>query len=398
MSRTNFGLLLAAGLVVLFALLLMIRPSEPRSFPLGRANVTRGDAQEEVGQRWLKPPGTEQGYAGDDACRKCHAREFDEHARSPHGRTVARIEGARPEFLSKQRVEDPGRGITYSVSTQNGTCEIAATTSGGRAHTRPDWVFGSGTQAHTYLGLEEGRFLESRISYYSRWREWGFTPGQGPNHDPDHPAGRWYSTLAAASCFGCHSTVLVGTSEALDLDRSHLNVGCEACHGPARKHVDAATALQAREASGTALAVPSPIRGERVIQVCGACHRYPESEPGEPIEEAELARLSGIALGRSRCFRESAGSLTCVTCHDPHAPLSTGPKSYDRACLGCHTAPAQTCSLGRTDRCARCHMAGPAAGRRLPLELHNHQIRIPPSNPAASNLLQETAPFVSEKS
>lgn len=295
------------------------------------------------------------------------------------------MERARPEFLSKQQVEDPGRGITYTVSVREGKCAIAAKAFPSPAEAWPDWVFGSGTQAHTYLSSEESRFLEARISYYTRWREWGFTPGQGPSHDPDQPAGRWYSMLEAASCFGCHSTVLVGTSEALDLNRSRLNVGCEACHGPARTHVEAATALRGETADRAALAAPSPIQGEKVIQVCGNCHRFPENGAGEAIEDAELARLSGIALGRSRCFRESGGRLTCVTCHDPHSPVATGALDYDRACLSCHRAPAQVCSIGKPDRCAGCHMAAPARGRRLPLELHNHQIRIPPPSPSVSN-------------
>src|SRR5258707_15731318 len=67
-------------------------------------------------------------------------------------------------------------------------------------------------------------------------------------------------------------------------------------------------------------------------------------------------------LRQSRCFLESAGALTCTTCHNPHRALrgQEAVRHYTVACLSCH-AGAET-KMPRDDQhsassdCAGCHM------------------------------------------
>jgi hypothetical protein len=110
---------------------------------------------------------------------------------------------------------------------------------------------------------------------------------------------------------------------------------------------------------------------------CGKCHRHPGDLDGRaPEMQSQLARFPGPALAMSRCFTESAGKLTCITCHNPHETVRHGRTAYDAACRGCHGAPPQTlCAAKRTSECAGCHMPDQSVAGKLHLRFHNHWIR-----------------------
>ena len=102
------------------------------------------------------------------------------------------------------------------------------------------------------------------------------------------------------------------------------NVSCERCHGPGRAHVEAAR----RGAPDAELELPfGPDRftAESLLMSCGTCHRHPSrSHPGQiRPDDPHLARFQPVGILQSRCFRESGGAFSCVTCHDPHARASS---------------------------------------------------------------------------
>lgn len=329
-----------------------------------------------MGLRWLQPLGAEAGYAGNAACEPCHAKEFNSHADTLHARTVRKLAPGerREEFKHSQTVTDPVRGVDYTVRAAKDR-DLMVVRRGDRSLTEsPSWLFGSGTHAWTYLSETDAGFMELRLSFYPKAREWNFTPGQGPQVDIRQPLGQSYTPTEAASCFGCHSTALVGTSERLDFRRSILNVGCESCHGPSRAHVDAAAKAVDR---GGDLVKPPKAVGAAVMDLCGKCHREPvDLPPGQVSDESQLPRFPGIALARSRCFTESAGKLTCITCHNPHEPAPKSALAYDKHCKSCHTAPTGgECTAGKTAGCVTCHLPEQSIARKLPLRFHNHWIR-----------------------
>lgn len=332
---------------------------------------------EAVGRQWLKPVGAEAEYAGNEACRSCHSAEFEGHASSPHSRTVHRIapDEPRPEFHQPVTVTDRQNGLSYSIVPEGPAGVLVARGEKGEQRGGPTWAFGSGTHAWTYLREEGKRFTELRLSYYPKTREWNFTPGQGPANPLGVLLGQQYAPLGAAACFGCHSTVLVGTPDGLELGRSLLDVGCESCHGPARRHVESATAGE------RPMVTPQSPAGGDQMKTCGACHRTPTVGEPSPMMESQLARFAGPALMRSRCYLESGGRLTCTTCHDPHRPASRSAVFYDAKCGGCHDpAAGKGCSAGRRKDCVSCHMPKQKIARKLPLIFHNHWIRktLPP--------------------
>jgi predicted CXXCH cytochrome family protein len=117
--------------------------------------------------------------------------------------------------------------------------------------------------------------------------------------------------------------------------------------------------------------------------------------PGLPLEQFWAVYVRGRGPGEadravnhveqmyaSRCFQGSAGSLGCISCHDPH--VAVGPRQrvshYRDRCLACHQE--QSCSLspaGRRqtrpdDSCIDCHMPRYPAGDIAHAAATDHRI------------------------
>jgi hypothetical protein len=132
------------------------------------------------------------------------------------------------------------------------------------------------------------------------------------------------------------------------------------------------------------------------MRLCGQCHRHPETGRRERIrrDNPEIVRFQPVGLMQSKCYRESRGALSCVTCHDPHARVSTNPAAYEAACLACHQHPARaTCPVSPRAGCIGCHMPRRDAGQKVLFV--DHWIGI---NPGLESRLDRTQPAPSTPS
>jgi predicted CXXCH cytochrome family protein len=66
-------------------------------------------------------------------------------------------------------------------------------------------------------------------------------------------------------------------------------------------------------------------------------------------------------------------ALSCLTCHDPHSPLSRSAVDYDKRCSGCHKTTRRR-SVVAARSCIECHM--PQVAINLHLRFTNHWIGI----------------------
>jgi tetratricopeptide (TPR) repeat protein len=264
-------------------------------------------------------------YTGSEACRSCHAARVEQQAKTGHAHALGRA----PEG-------GPG-----------------------------EWAFGAGAKAITWVSqLDRDTWVEHGLTYYTATKSKGLTPGH------DTPEDLRYRTFDAEAtplkCFRCHSTGLLRLGANYGIEPAEPGVHCESCHGPGGAHVEA------HGAPGTILN-PGRLSAGELNNFCGVCHRKaPESDWTDKWK----TRHQPSYLAQAACFRASRGALTCLTCHDPHSPLSEASAPYDRRCAECHKSVRHTTPGASGGACVGCHM--PQVEVSANLKFTNHWIGIYP--------------------
>lgn len=197
----------------------------------------------------------------------------------------------------------------------------------------------------------------------------------------------WYVNADCTGCHAGHAENLQGTAHAdLPVPAGDDNA-CASCHGDAAKHI-----LNPMSGGVLAFSNETPIVQDAA---CGSCHRDTHAAPKSAHAMAGLAcsdchtvheppaRASAplgfeqLEAGTAACVgchedvlarfaftkrhRLHENSVTCVSCHDPHAPperLQLGAVKQER-CVGCHAETAGPFvfehGASRVDGCLACH-------------------------------------------
>lgn len=261
-------------------------------------------------------------YVGSQACRSCHAKQFESQSKTGHARALAR----------------------------------AAEGSLGQ------WAFGAGQKAITWVSQSgENAYVEHGMSYYSATKSMALTPGHTDSKDVRY---RTFDPDATAlKCFRCHSTgPLTIDASTHGIQPSEPGIHCEACHGPGGEHV--------KSGGAAVLLNPRRLSAIELNNFCGTCHR---KAPEGDWTDKWRTRHQPSYLNQAACFRKSGGTLTCLTCHDPHRPLAATAASYTQFCVNCHKAPHHQTAVG-TRACVDCHM--PQVLINAQLRFTNHWIGI----------------------
>ncbi|WP_435010883.1 cytochrome c3 family protein [Tundrisphaera lichenicola] len=322
-------------------------------------------------------------YIGAQSCGECHPIESARYPRSGHAKTLRPATGLPLTRQLAGRTEvDPERpDVHWSYDIRDGEFWIERKEGEDVERNIVDFAFGSGHHATTFLTLLDPSkpiVKEHRLTHYTDGDALKITPGQrsGAEAPGTTPEGRKPTPAVALKCFRCHSTRTAAVGDGLNLREMIPNVSCERCHGPARKHVEDARAGRAhlRMAMG-----PGSWTAQSQLSLCGQCHRdSSRMMPGEiRPENPGLARFQPVGISQSACYTESAGAFSCVTCHDPHARVSSDRIGYEKACLNCHAAaPATTCPVSPRDGCIGCHMPKVDTGQHVAFT--DHWIRARP--------------------
>ena len=325
----------------------------------------------------------------------CHAEIGRAYTTTRHARTFHH--GAELLLLPRPPapLADPDDSkVTHTFVQQGAQLKVRSRIDSRIYEVLVDYAFGTDDRYMTMVGRDgDGGSRALRLSYFhERARSgWGRTSGDaGTAADRQNLRGRIVGVRdGVVRCLQCHVT---NPREFRDPDNTgsgpeaaDAGIGCERCHGPGGNHIAAVEA----GLDDPAIVSVGPGSGQAATVQCRDCHIVGDaSEIQNRREDSIWVRSPGITLTFSRCYTESSGALSCLSCHDPHRDSERAASFYEQKCLACHqTAGLQSglsanpssrgsvCKVNPTRDCLTCHMP------KVPMpDLHtsltDHYIRV----------------------
>lgn len=314
------------------------------------------------------------------ACASCHAAQTAYQPQTPMAHALL-PSGENPTLAAHPKLTLRKGAYAYSIETHDRKSTYNVTDGAHTISLPIRWTIGQRMQ--TWIFEREGRYYQSRISYYPTIDGLEITVGDERliPKSLDEAVGRELKHAEARDCFGCHSSNAVSKGE-LTLASMQPGVTCEHCHEGTTTHLW--NALQG------VLDSPPPslkkLPAEDVSNFCGQCHRTWETVIRNGIRGEANVRFQPYRLANSRCFDGSDPRISCTACHDPHQNLVRDDSTYDETCQSCHSrasrdpaaagSEAKLCPVSGS-RCTTCHM--PKVKVNSPagfLTFTDHQIRV----------------------
>jgi len=369
-------------------------------------------------------------YIGSAACVACHAAEVNAWKGSHHERAMQHADDKTVlgNFANAQFLYN---GVTTTFSRRDGRYWI---NTDGPDGTLTDYevryTFGVAPLQQYLVEFPGGRLQAFSVAWDARSQADG---GQRwfhlyPHEKIDHKDELHWTKLSQNwnyMCSECHSTNVQKNydpaSNTFETKWSEIDVACEACHGPASRHVAWASKLPrdsreqskgltlllheragvawVREATAKTATRNQPRSTTVEIDTCARCHSRRSAltenyRPGRPLMDTHLPVLLTQPLyyadGQIRDEVFEYGSflqskmfehgVTCSDCHEPHSLKLRAPGN--QACLQCHSPDAYDTQKhhfhspeSKGAQCAGCHM--PTTNFMVVHARHDHSIRIP---------------------
>lgn len=349
---------------------------------------------------------SEQGYVGSGSCRSCHQAQYDLWDQSGHG-LAERAVGAEKDRAAFRPSREFHHGSTTTVTGfQSNECQIV--TPGFHTNVEPyrvERVIGYEPLRQFLTAAPGGRWQVHEAAYDPKTNAWFNVYG-----DEDRRPGEWGHWTGRgmnwnSRCADCHNTRLRKnydeTTDSYRTTMAEMAVGCEACHGPLKGH------LEWRKQNPRATErepAPPLVKRSQTLDVCAACHSRRddltgEFKPGdsffdhyslEILDESDRWYADGQVKDEDYEFASFLGSAmfqSGVHCRDCHRSDSgTG----NALCLGCHlgaragftNAPVINAAehghhkvSGKGGECIGCHMPVTVYMQRHPR--HDHGFTIP---------------------
>jgi tetratricopeptide (TPR) repeat protein len=370
---------------------------QQRQLDRARAELSRAGSYR-IDQPLLPEPSP---YLGQSRCVPCHREICETHARTRHARTFhhgkALLSLPRPDGP----VPDPDRSdVTHTFEQQGERLKVITRGDQRLYETIVDYAFGTTDRYLSMVGHGEGKGYHAlRVSFFREKDHsgWGRTAGDvGPTDERTSLQGQSITVRdGVVRCLACHVTNPREFRDPLTPgagpEAADAGIGCERCHGPGANHVVAAEA----DLPDKAIVAVRAGGGEIVSHQCRDCHIVGDlSEIRKSPADPRWVRSPSATMTFSRCYTETGGALSCLTCHDPHRDSERSPAFYESKCLSCHAGTSRdtagtrgenrdattggVCPVNAASDCLKCHMP------KVPMpvlhtSLTDHYIRVHPS-------------------
>ncbi len=382
---------------------------------------------------------TQRDFVGSEACASCHRSQYDAWSNSTHAHAggspststvLVAFDGTPIRFKDAQVIPSATAKGEYSFTVkQTGRPNQRFRVDGvvGKGH-----MVGGGTQAFLSR-FPDGtlRVLPFELSKNNRTWFTNTNPRSKKGWIPiteeialaecgDWPPVRVFGTENRFSnCQECHGSQIQiefnTRAKKYETRFTTLAINCESCHGPGRRHVELARSGAIEKSVDIGIRALSVLSKDESLEVCFQCHALkdvikPGYLPGKSLQDYYALKFSILGDkpyfpdGRVRTFAYQEthlfsdcylnGSMTCVSCHDPHSqgyrdinkrPLAS--RFDDGQCTSCHASKEALKSQHTNhkpdspgSRCVSCHMPylqHPEVGKKLQFARSDHTIAIP---------------------
>jgi tetratricopeptide (TPR) repeat protein len=321
-------------------------------------------------------------YVGAARCAPCHRDEERAYASTRHNRTFHHGADLLKLPLPDRPLADPDDPkVTHSFDRQGDQIHAKTKARDRVFNTVVEYAFGTPERYITMIGRDDQHDVRAlRLSYYHNAEGSGWGRTFGFPDDVELVRGQAVVIRDGVNrCLYCHVTQPRDFRDpppetGVGPEAADSAIGCERCHGPGANHITAMTLDFPDRATVNA----GSANAAAINTQCAQCHVVGsraeiEMDPANPM----YVRSSGATLTISRCYTESGGGMSCLTCHNPHRDAEKSATYYETKCLSCHsaqqtvpsgkirdsqhaTAPPSgrrtTCSVSPTKDCLACHM------------------------------------------
>ncbi len=323
-------------------------------------------------------------YLGRDVCAGCHKDIAATHVRTRMAQTW---QGTAPNpqvpaNYSETHAEGPAPEIEYGIRRIGGKLLYRVQMPGQPVQEFPVETMIGGTRHGISfliriptlegLPLAPARLIEARYFHSEGQDRLALSLGF-PEEKPstyETAFGRVLTPYLEKRCLGCH------VAPRMRGGREETGVSCENCHGPGKPHL----AALMKKTADKGILNPKKLPFAAQMTPCSQCHAG-SSLLEDPMPDDLLISDQVTALKNSECWRQSAGDITCVNCHNPHqdAPRAVLVARAEKTCSRCHSATvtnhAGLCPVNRVSGCVGCHMPDQIRGA---FAIAEHWIRVHP--------------------
>lgn len=324
-------------------------------------------------------------YVDEQQCAACHAQQAglwhgSHHDLAMQEATAATVLG---NFNDATFSKD---GVRTRFFTRDGRFWINTDGPDGKpADFEVKYTFGVEPLQQYLLQLDRGRLQAFTVAWDTQRKRWFHLY---PDERIDHRDELHWTRLSQNwnyMCAECHSTDLKknydAATQTYDTTWKQIDVGCQACHGPASVHV--ANVSEARHGTGrpktslSASGTPSATRhpsadfpldlaagpADAQIDMCARCHSrratiWGDYRHGKPLLDTHLPSLLEASLyfvdgqidgeayeyGSFLQAKMHQKGLRCSDCHEPHSLKTRAPGNA--LCTSCHNTATAAVRAG----------------------------------------------------